>query len=129
MKVKVTQEDIRRGSEGMVGGCPISQAMTRQLDQLTLVDYDVVAWGNQHYLSSPEMRKFVQDFDAGLPVEPFEIETDNLEKTVLTIERAGVRGSIALIRRRAQRLYWTMLVSLGLSVLVFLIVALVSSNL
>ena len=86
VKIQVTAEDIEHGTRKDAKCCPIALACKR----LELTDPDVCGEysdgiqvrddgeedGYWRYKLPPEAAKFVEDFDAGLPVKPFEFSTD-----------------------------------------------------
>lgn len=78
MVVNVTQEDIDNGKPRHICGCPVALAVKRMaLDpgsvyvsgRYTNID------GHQH-VNSRKTSKFVNDFDSGNPVKPFEFEIE-----------------------------------------------------
>lgn len=77
LKVQVTADDIREGKREDSLHCPIALALQRLLGQPWRVGTNVAQgpnWGESADLP-PAAREFVLRFDLGLPVEPFEFET------------------------------------------------------
>jgi hypothetical protein len=80
--VRVTQEDIDEGTKGDCTFCPIALAVDRALGGeccVAVTIFDVYITENAHAEVFPlpsEARQFIQRFDKGKPVSPFEFELD-----------------------------------------------------
>jgi hypothetical protein len=82
MLVQVTQDDIDAGLPCVSNHCPVALALNRA----TGCEWDVQGNGccgirmkakNYFSLNAPnDVAYFVEEFDDGLPVEPFEFELD-----------------------------------------------------
>lgn len=82
MKIEVTQEDIERGTRGHCALCPVARAVKRAM-RTEDVWADGVAivltrhGDNRLFLDTPdEAICFMEEFDAGEPVEPFSFELE-----------------------------------------------------
>lgn len=86
VKIEVTQEDIDHGWRGSTCLCPISRAAARAFQCSVFVGLDHLSVG--HPAERPQdwtkhdlplaARAFIEDFDNGLPCEPFTFETEPL---------------------------------------------------
>ncbi len=85
MKLKVTRKDIVSGLTGDEECCPIALALEREYPDLlpsvsasTITLYEGVdiysGDVSLEFLSSPEVRKFILDFDEGRNVKPTSFE-------------------------------------------------------
>lgn len=86
MKIKVTPEDIAQGKRGDATCCAVALAARRAGLQGVRVDGDGMTWGtdssNEGFSSiSDAVHYFIEKFDAGQLVDPFEFEinTDGSE--------------------------------------------------
>lgn len=86
--IKVTEECIKNGIQGNPQSCPIAWA----LKDIFVEDYGVTndyirifesESGSKYCAVPPEVTNFVDDFDDGKPVQPFEfvLDTDVLNNT------------------------------------------------
>lgn len=81
MKIKVTEKDIKYGEERCPGTCPIARAINRELPgQDVMVFKSICEINHYEYELPPRAYDFIEQFDAGLPVEPFEFDISGLEK-------------------------------------------------
>lgn len=75
--VEVTAEDIERGKPRAACDCPVALAAGRVFESPHVGvfrvgdDLDLFVLGFGQMRPSEEMRRFVDDFDAGRPVAPF----------------------------------------------------------
>ena len=84
MKINVTEKDIKEGQRDCRSGCPVARAVQRGVMLQTLVDKDVVRllsypqeWGYYAVAKirlTEDVQRFVEQFDAGEPVEPFSFD-------------------------------------------------------
>lgn len=77
MIIKVTQKNIEEGKKCSRGWCPIAQAMRDKFgkDCDPRVDWHHIALGASTYYETPATAvQFIEDFDNGRSVEPFEFE-------------------------------------------------------
>lgn len=75
IKLKVTQEDINRGTKGSAKSCPVALALTREGYTNVSVAGDVLMRVNDETWYLPfqkDVSNFVQAFDRGDKVEPTE---------------------------------------------------------
>ena len=67
MKIQITQQDIDNGMKDHVAGCAIALG----LEQEFAYEIGVSGWiriGKDYYRSTPEVRRWISDFDRGKPV-------------------------------------------------------------
>ncbi len=77
----VTQEDIDRGVQKNCGECPVARRLSRDYGRPVSVTF-ILGWRFcdeeegpvVYYKHPPEVLKFIESFDAGLPVSPFTFE-------------------------------------------------------
>lgn len=77
MIVEVTQEDIDNGQRAVPSACPIARAIRKNFMGATVnrTNVKLDGWGKSTEL--PQIAKnFVNDFDNGKPVRPFDFELD-----------------------------------------------------
>lgn len=76
MKIQVTQEDIDQGTPSEVCACPIALAAKRVFAHREIAVLDIVIQiGDRWEMALPDSaQKFIEEFDNGLPVTPFEFE-------------------------------------------------------
>ena len=77
MKIQVTRQDIRLGTPHSECSCPIALAVGRtrpDTNPSVFVDSDFIQIGYSYFRTPRVAFKFMQAFDAGQPVEPFEFE-------------------------------------------------------
>lgn len=102
-KVSVTKTDIETGRKLTIGACPVSRALSREIGEACLVDYDTIQIKGKNYRPPKEIRSFIHSFDVGDAVKPFEIDLSELEPTSRKIQtKLGLRGDIAFMYKRAQ---------------------------
>ncbi len=84
MKIRVTSEHIRRGEQHSLSACPIALAV-REHDGFADAEVgSFFVYKGRSFLFPPSFTtpskaaKFIQDFDAGRAVEPFEFELEPL---------------------------------------------------
>ncbi len=71
--IRVTAADIAAGKPMSIAACPVALALRRLLpDARVTEDFSdfTLARGWQRVRNPPRLRRFVQAFDAGKPVEP-----------------------------------------------------------
>lgn len=82
LTVKVTADDIEKGERGNPCFCPIAQAVRRELDlqvpHLTEVGELCMIVRSATFRLPDTARKFVDDFDSGRDVEPFEFTAERI---------------------------------------------------
>ncbi len=84
--IRVTQEDIRKGKAGTYQGCPVALAVSRVLP---FYSCSITPFKALFQINSPEVSsqwviaelpksaaRFVERFDAGKPVKPFNFYLD-----------------------------------------------------
>jgi len=82
MKVAVTQECIDKGTRGAADDCPVAWGVREALGESAppdvIIQYDRVLLGNapqfQVVALPPEVPVFIDKYDRGFDVEPFEFE-------------------------------------------------------
>lgn len=76
MLIKITQKDIEQGYPCECRGCPISLAAERagMIDPIVTNDY--ITELHKSYILPQVAQKFIDDFDAGVKVQPFEFEIE-----------------------------------------------------
>ena len=79
MRIEVTQEDIDNGEKRKCDTCAVAIAAHRAFkDCIILVDgeqMDVIRNGKWKVIDLPDSAtRFIEDFDAGRPVQPFSFE-------------------------------------------------------
>lgn len=74
MKIQITQQDIDKGMKDHVAGC----AIALRLQQEFAYEISVSGWwiwiGKDYYRATPEVRRWISDFDRSKPVKPITIE-------------------------------------------------------
>lgn len=84
LHVSVTAEDIRQGRPSAVSDCPVALALRRALEEAGMKPWAGVCPGHFHWPShenevpwpDERVQKFINSFDAGQPVEPFEFDVE-----------------------------------------------------
>ena len=82
MRIKVTQKNIDKGYRGSCDTCPLALALKEAIPTARLVSVGTESIGFTREGQSrwkiiklpPQARFFVDDFDAGKPVKPFEFD-------------------------------------------------------
>ncbi len=80
--VKVTQECINNGTPGNPQSCPIAWALRDLIVEDYGVTNDYIRISDNNYFGSkycailPEVKDFINDFDDGKQVQPFEFVLD-----------------------------------------------------
>lgn len=79
--IDVTQDDIGDGTAGECTRCPIAIAACRALADFCMVDAFTISIfrSGASYPVPPEAWKFMEAFDAGLPIKPFRFEVSDAE--------------------------------------------------
>jgi hypothetical protein len=75
LTVNVTAEDIRNGVREASRRCPIARAINRTLnveDGVEVCEFHIQTDDDTMFSMPAEATRFVEDFDHGKPVEPFE---------------------------------------------------------
>lgn len=81
MRVDVTAEDIEKGKRRDASQCPVALALSRTAGGLWFVSDDAWESGTGLERDLPnEVHQFIDDFDAGLPAEPFSFEFPDSER-------------------------------------------------
>lgn len=84
MLIRVTQEDIDHGQRGFCATCPVALAATRAAGREIRIGYStwlagtVTGWlqGERSGPLPKAVSEFIDRFDAGDPVQPFEFELE-----------------------------------------------------
>jgi hypothetical protein len=79
VKVKVTQSCIDEGVRGQGDSCPVAQAVLEALGLEKTgvwIDYGYIEIFELRLPTPPNVIQFIESFDRGDPVEPFEFELD-----------------------------------------------------
>lgn len=80
MLIQVTADDIREGEVYDCDLCPVARAMSRALDRPVAVFADEYRIGDERFhLLPPAAELFVQLYDGGEAVGPFEFEIPDPE--------------------------------------------------
>jgi hypothetical protein len=80
MRVEITKEDIDNGIPCNNFSCPIALALKRYYPDKVIsvgklwITIEGVYHKMRYYKNSPIVRKFINDFDDDIPVEPFSFE-------------------------------------------------------
>lgn len=75
MLIKVTQDHIDRGEKDNCLGCPVALALAEAIGEEINVQTDEFEGPDSGTIDLPDSVKlFVDSFDEGLPVHPFEFE-------------------------------------------------------
>lgn len=80
MRVEITKEDIDNGTPCSNYSCPIALALKRYYPDKVIsvgklwISIEGVYYKLRYYKDSPIVRKFIQDFDHGMFVEPFSFD-------------------------------------------------------
>jgi hypothetical protein len=93
IKIEVTEDDILNGKKGSGCFCPIARAVKRKLIPATYVrvtKHDLVTDYSEIFPASASLpntaQSFIQAFDAGHKVEPFDFEIEVNDLTPLRID-------------------------------------------
>ena len=100
MKIQITQQDIDNGMKDHISGCAIALGLKQEFAYEIIVS--VSGWiciGKDHYRGTPEVRRWISDFDRGKPVKPITIELvitpvpekDHPKEIVHTSHRLDIR--------------------------------------
>ncbi len=108
VKIKVTEDHIKNGERGAISSCPIALATNAVFNGKYFCSVnpayedgkafgEILVYSSEYTLKdggqvflfqfeSPEFVKFIQDFDGGFDVEPFEFDVEDMtiEDGVLT---------------------------------------------
>ena len=77
MKIKVTQEHIERGVVKDCDVCPVALAMQEAMeDDKVRVFSTYIETSEGNYITPESVGDFIDNFDEGLPVKPFEFELE-----------------------------------------------------
>lgn len=81
MKVKVTQEDINKGTSRSPSYCPVARAISRQTTDYvrvgsTIIYLNLGTENVRSVLVPGHVTIFIDKFDRDRPVEPFEFELE-----------------------------------------------------
>ena len=75
MKISVTQEDIEQGQRENCNYCPVALAIKRVVKPWDMAVGTSTCGINAHSYTLPTVAMmFIDSFDKGLPVQPFEFE-------------------------------------------------------
>lgn len=78
MKIKVTQDDIDCGVRKVKSACPVALATKLHFSNAdVIVDYDTLFIGYEWFTLPEEAKDFINNFDNGDEVEPFEFEVNH----------------------------------------------------
>lgn len=78
MKFKISQRHISEGKPDDPCGCAIALAVEEQLHCPIYVGTSILCTEGQEFPLPPNARAFIQRYDNGLPVEPFEFSLAGL---------------------------------------------------
>lgn len=73
MKIQITQQDINNGMKDHISGCAIALGLKQEF----AYEIGVSGWiciGKDYYKATPEVRRWIANFDEGKPVKPITIE-------------------------------------------------------
>ena len=73
MKIQITQQDIDNGKVRDVSGCAIAIALKQELAYKIKVA-GLILIGKDYYQATPELVRWIKDFDKGEGVKPITIE-------------------------------------------------------
>lgn len=76
MKISVTQEHIKKGKPRAHCACPVALAIKEVTPWCPMVDSKFVEFGSFVMDLPQEVTTFIDLFDHGHPVEPFEFELE-----------------------------------------------------
>lgn len=79
MIIKVTEQDIERGSRVFSDHCPVALAINRATGRHAIVYHHAIKIGELSRIEYPvpdKVREFIQDFDSGKEVQPFEFDLE-----------------------------------------------------
>lgn len=80
MKISVTQDDIDYGIPQSFDCCPVALAIRRNFPgSPVIVSQDVIVIRSTDYSATPEIIRFIDNFDEDCAVEPFEFELLEIE--------------------------------------------------
>ena len=74
MKIRITQQDIDNGRKDHVAGCAIALGLKHDFAYELSVSRGWIWIGKDYYRTTPEVRRWIADFDRGKPVKPITIE-------------------------------------------------------
>jgi hypothetical protein len=86
MKVKITEQHVQKGQRCESNFCPIALALKERFDDPSVGSHggSILQQGRRSFfMLDPKGRKFVADFDKGLPVEPCELNLEIITKECL----------------------------------------------
>ena len=78
IKLQITQDDINKGKRFDCSLCPIARAAKRYFNEMVNVSPQSIFVGNNCYRILRTGENFILDFDGGVPVEPIEIEIEQI---------------------------------------------------
>ena len=74
MKIEITQQDIDNGMKDRVDGCAIALGLKHEFTYEISVAPGWIWIGKDWYQATPEVDRWIADFDKGKPVKPITIE-------------------------------------------------------
>ena len=74
MRIEITQQDIDNGRKGYTRGCAIALGLKHDFAYELSVSRGWIWIGKDYYQTTPEVRRWIADFDRGKPVKPITIE-------------------------------------------------------
>ena len=108
MEIEITQQDIDNGRRNHVAGCAIALGLKHDFAYELSVSLGWIWIGKDYYRTTPEVRRWIADFDRGKPVKPITIEVvqaDVPEKDwpKFRVYTGGTRNDIHNARYRRTR--------------------------
>lgn len=76
MKIQVTQQEIDNGTRQKASCCPVALAVSLATQRDARVTADTIRFGWKVYITPEPAASFIEAFDAGEPVSPFEFELE-----------------------------------------------------
>ena len=75
MKIQITQQDIDNAMKDHAFGCAIALGLKQEFAyEISVSASGCICIGKDYYLGTPEVRRWISDFDRGKPVKPITIE-------------------------------------------------------
>ena len=103
MEIEITQQDIDNGRRDHVAGCAIALGLNHEFAYELSVSRGWIWIGKDYYLTMPEVRRWIADFDRGRPVNPITIELVQADVPEKYRPKFIVHSSDRLDTRKARR--------------------------